>query len=304
VIYWPQEDAHGIIEKTAAVSQTECLDWMDDAKFAVNFENSFGLQDNAVQKTIECLRFAFDELYEQNIVLKTHIEPSNVPRLLIIDTWAAVTAGMDKNSAKDMGNALKALKQLQSALNCTVFIVHHSSKDSSKGLRGHSGIHAAADNVWRITKRRNMHIVEVMKVKHHSGDKRFGFEIGSVDVVFENAGIKKLLPFCDPLSVESVKQFRVFNKTEQLVLNQLAELSREGLVSVSRRQLSDALEGADGVSNAPVNRKKSVDRAVSSLLSASILLETDSGVSLPQDNIRISNDNFSANNGTDRDTPL
>ena len=88
------------------------------------------------------------------------------------------------------------------------------------------------------------------------------------------------------------------------MLNQLAELSREGLVSVSRRQLSDALEGADGVSNAPVNRKTSVDRAVSSCLAASILLETDSGVSLPQDNIRISNDNFSANNGTDRDTPL
>ena len=114
---------------------------------------------------------------------------------------------------------------------------------------------------------------------------------------------KKSLPFCDPLSVESVKQLRAFNKTEQLVLNQLAELSREGLVS-QKTSIADALEGADGVSNDPVNRKKSVDRAVSSLLAASILLETESGVSLSQDNTPASNDNFLANNGTDRDTPL
>ena len=99
----------------------------------------------------------------------------------------------------------------------------------------------------------------------------------------------KIIVFCDPLSVESVA-VRAFNKTEQLALNQLAELSREGLVSVSRRQLADA-EGADGVSTTP-NRKKSVDRAVSSPLAASILLETESGVSLSQDNTPASNDNF------------
>ena len=302
-VYWPHEEPYGVIEKTAAVVQTEHLQLMDDTKFGITFGDGFGLQGASLEKAIYGIQQAFNELFDQSFIHKPYLSFEEHSRVLIIDTWAAVTAGMDENSAKDMGRAIKAIKKLQSSLNCSVFIVHHSGKDGSRGLRGHSGIHAAADNVWRISKQRNMHVVEVTKAKHHSGNKRFGFEVGTHNVTFENGKTEKSLPFCDPLSADSVKQVRTLSVVERLVISQLDELEQEGMLSLSRRQLADALEGSEGVSSDSANREKAVDRAVSSLLANKLISEGIGGVSLLKNDVFERNVDFSANKGT-WDTPF
>ena len=85
--------------------------------------------------------------------------------VIIIDTLAQATPGADENAAKDMGLALKAAKHIADAVDGLVILVHHSGKDSSRGLRGHSSLNGAMDAVinvardnvndrrsWRVTK--------------------------------------------------------------------------------------------------------------------------------------------------------
>jgi hypothetical protein len=85
--------------------------------------------------------------------------------VVFIDTFAQATAGADENSAQDMGAALSAAQAIASAVGGLVVLVHHSGKDASRGLRGHSALNAAMDAVlaverdrqtgrrtWRVTK--------------------------------------------------------------------------------------------------------------------------------------------------------
>lgn len=60
--------------------------------------------------------------------------------LLIIDTLNRASGGADENSSKDMGDILDATKMLQSQLGGTVLLIHHSGKDITRGLRGHSSL--------------------------------------------------------------------------------------------------------------------------------------------------------------------
>jgi hypothetical protein len=54
--------------------------------------------------------------------------------------------GIDENSSKESGVAIEALSQLRQATKGgTVLVVHHTGKDSSKGLRGSTALLAAVD---------------------------------------------------------------------------------------------------------------------------------------------------------------
>ncbi len=65
--------------------------------------------------------------------------------LLVIDTLNRAASGADENSSQDMGQLIDAAKALQSKLGGLVMLIHHSGKDATKGLRGHSSLYAALD---------------------------------------------------------------------------------------------------------------------------------------------------------------
>lgn len=90
--------------------------------------------------------------------------------VVIIDTLAQATAGADENSAQDMGLVLQAAQAIAESTGGLVVLVHHSGKDASRGLRGHSVLNAAMDAViaverdrqtgrrsWRVTKMKDAH---------------------------------------------------------------------------------------------------------------------------------------------------
>jgi len=74
--------------------------------------------------------------------------------VVIIDTLAQATLGADENSGLDMGNALGVAQSIAAALNGLVIFVHHSGKDASRGLRGHSSLNAAMDAVIAVHRNR------------------------------------------------------------------------------------------------------------------------------------------------------
>lgn len=71
--------------------------------------------------------------------------------LVILDTLNRAAPGADENSSVDMGNLIAAAKQLQTLVGGLVLLVHHTGKDATKGLRGHSSLYAALDGAIEVT---------------------------------------------------------------------------------------------------------------------------------------------------------
>lgn len=65
--------------------------------------------------------------------------------VVVLDTLNRAAPGSDENDSKAMGQIIAAAKQLQNLIGGLVLLVHHTGKDASKGLRGHSSLHAALD---------------------------------------------------------------------------------------------------------------------------------------------------------------
>ncbi|MCW2899234.1 MAG: hypothetical protein JWO67_1499 [Streptosporangiaceae bacterium] len=69
------------------------------------------------------------------------------PALVVIDTQARVTVGMEENSNGEMGVLIDAAEKLREASGACVLIVHHAGKDGK--LRGASAIEGAATTIIR-----------------------------------------------------------------------------------------------------------------------------------------------------------
>lgn len=65
--------------------------------------------------------------------------------VVVLDTLNRAAPGADENDSKDMGQIIAAANQLQGLIGGLVVLVHHTGKDATKGLRGHSSLHAAVD---------------------------------------------------------------------------------------------------------------------------------------------------------------
>lgn len=71
--------------------------------------------------------------------------------LVFVDTLARAMPGADENVGSDMGRAIAALEEIGRALGVTVCMVHHTGKEASRGLRGHSSLFAALDCAIELT---------------------------------------------------------------------------------------------------------------------------------------------------------
>jgi hypothetical protein len=67
------------------------------------------------------------------------------PVLIVIDTQARVTTGLEENSAKEMGIFVTGLGELREATGACVMTVHHHNKTG--GVRGSSAISGALDTL-------------------------------------------------------------------------------------------------------------------------------------------------------------
>ena len=66
--------------------------------------------------------------------------------LVIIDTLAKATSGMDENSAKDMGRIIDQTRRIQEETGATVILVHHTGHGDTNRERGSSSLSGAVDS--------------------------------------------------------------------------------------------------------------------------------------------------------------
>lgn len=83
--------------------------------------------------------------------------------LLVLDTRARCTVGLEENSATEQGKAIHALEQIQSAAKCAVLSVHHSARSGSAG-RGSNSWDGA---VWSDLRLEGSDLIAKLHVEKH-----------------------------------------------------------------------------------------------------------------------------------------
>lgn len=97
--------------------------------------------------------------------------------LLVIDTLNRAAPGADENASADMGELIEACQELRRRIGGTVMLVHHTGKDGTKGLRGHSSLHAALDAAIEVSRSEGRRDWTVVKSKDDMDGERQAFAL-------------------------------------------------------------------------------------------------------------------------------
>jgi len=101
--------------------------------------------------------------------------------VVVVDTLAQVTPGANENSGEDMGRALSHCKAIHRATGAMVLLVAHAGKDTSRGIRGWSGIKGALDVEISVERSDKYRSATLTKVKDGDGEgEEFPFTLESV----------------------------------------------------------------------------------------------------------------------------
>jgi len=112
-------------------------------------------------------------------------------RLVQIDTLARAFGGGNENDSQDMGAFIHNAGRLQRKLDCALMVLHHSGKDATKGLRGHSSLLGAVDTQLELLKLEQIvkkdgvagqGIITISKQKDGQDNLKFGFDMVQIDI--------------------------------------------------------------------------------------------------------------------------
>ena len=108
--------------------------------------------------------------------------------VVILDTLNRAAPDADENASSDMGRILEAAKTLQRLTAGLVVVVHHTGKDATKGLRGHSSLFAALDAAVEVTRDGDRREWKVAKAKDGQDGAAHSFRLEVVDLGEDEEG--------------------------------------------------------------------------------------------------------------------
>ncbi len=148
----------------------------------------------------------------------------------IIDTLNRAAPGADENSSQDMGAIIEGAKTLQRITGGLVLLVHHSGKDSAKGMRGHSSLIAALDAAIEVTRTDDRREWKLSKAKDGEDGTAHAFRLEVVELGEDEDGESitscTVLPDQRAEDIQRVKLPQGGN--QRLVLDALRPLFKEG----------------------------------------------------------------------------
>jgi hypothetical protein len=106
-------------------------------------------------------------------------------KLIIIDTLARAFGGGDENSASDMMQFVVTCGHIQKIVqDAALMLLHHSGKDSAKGMRGSSALLGAVDSELELIRFEDSMsgIIRIAKQKDGEDGTRIGFEMVKVEL--------------------------------------------------------------------------------------------------------------------------
>jgi len=182
--------------------------------------------------------------------------------VIAIDTLNAASPKSDENASKDMGTIIANMKCLQRLTGGLVLFNHHTGKDKSQGMRGHSSLLAAVDiaielkggtkKSWRVKKNKDGEEggeSEFKLIQHTVGNDDDGEPITSCSVEL------------DPSTAPAQKMPKGKNQGciyKALEAACLSDNGNDGAI-----QLINAIEiGANALINTPNNKRKNEARKI------------------------------------------
>lgn len=201
--------------------------------------------------------------------------------VIFIDTLNQAAPEADENTSKDMGRIISRAMALQKLTNSLVVLVHHTGKDTGKGLRGHSSLHAALDAAievkkgnagreWSLSKSKdgvdgvpNSFRLEIIKLgKDSDGDDITSCVVApEVNTVFKTAPKK-------PKGQNQILALKEFNS-----LIRAAPIPPSGIVKINTEDAIKAI--GDAMLCEPKRKRERAQSAISSLIAADILSQRD-----------------------------
>lgn len=108
--------------------------------------------------------------------------------VLCLDTLNRAAPGMDENDSQSMGEVISAAKAMQAELGGLVLLVHHTGKDATKGMRGHSSLHAALDAAIEVCRDNDRREWKMHKAKDGEDGEAHPFRLDVVEVGTDEDG--------------------------------------------------------------------------------------------------------------------
>ena len=105
-------------------------------------------------------------------------------RLVVIDTKARVTPGVDEDTAKDTGGFVAVVDQIRERFGAAVITVHHAGKAKGNGPRGSNSLPGAVDTLIRCDRDVGTSLVTVTNEMQKDAEEvePFTLEAAAVDL--------------------------------------------------------------------------------------------------------------------------
>ena len=150
--------------------------------------------------------------------------------VVFLDTLNRAAPTADENSSRDMGEILQAAKTLQAATGGLVVLIHHTGKDSTRGLRGHSSLFAAMDAAVEVSRDGDRREWKVAKSKDGAdGDAHpFKLQVETLGVDEYGDAVTSCVVLRDT-AVQDVRQVKLpQGGNQRLVLDALRPMFKTG----------------------------------------------------------------------------
>jgi hypothetical protein len=108
--------------------------------------------------------------------------------VLIIDTLSKASSTSDENTSHDMGVLTDAAKRLQVLTDGLVLLIHHTGKNESAGMRGHSSLSATIDASIQVSRQGSLRHWTFDKVKDGADGVSEGFKLLEVELGIDADG--------------------------------------------------------------------------------------------------------------------
>lgn len=116
------------------------------------------------------------------------IQAAGTGAVVVLDTLSRATPGSDENDSKSMGLMIACAKLLQGQIGGLILLIHHTGKDASKGMRGHSSLHAALDCAIEVRRHGDQREWLIAKSKDGEDGASHPFKLDVVSLGLDNDG--------------------------------------------------------------------------------------------------------------------
>lgn len=138
--------------------------------------------------------------------------------LIIIDTLAEASAGLDENSTA-MGDVMSWGKKLAGSVHGHLMVLHHKAKHS-EGSRGHTSLPAAVDTIWELKDNEGIVTAKITKQRDLPG-RGDGIQFR---IVSQETG--QVTNFGDKVTVARVEYTTAFGQVDEDVPQKLTKVER------------------------------------------------------------------------------